>query len=155
MQDYHGIRAWKKAHALAINIHRLTKTFPRTGYASLKDQLMRSAESIEFTIVEGSAAATPKEFARFLDMSIKSSSELEAQLQTGNDYGIVPDQDWRSYTNEVRDIRKMTWGLRQKVLGNEAPNPKEPSPSKEPSRSISHRKRTTDNGQRKTPSSEN
>jgi four helix bundle protein len=155
MQDYHRIRAWKKAHALAINIHRLTRTFPRTGYASLKDQMMRSAESIEFTIVEGSAAATPKEFARFLDMSIKSSSELEAQLQTGNDYGVVHDQDWRSYTDEVRDIRKMTWGLRQKVLGNEAPNSKHASTPKEPSKSISHSKRKTDDGKRKTPSSEN
>ena len=155
MQDYHRIRAWEKALALAINIHRLTKMFPRTGYASLKDQMMRSAESIEFTIVEGSAAATAKEFARFLDMSIKSSSELEAQLQMGNDYGVVHDRDWRSCTDEVRDIRKMTWGLRQKVLGNEAPNPKEPSTSTEPSRSISHGKRKTDNGTRKTPSPEN
>lgn len=87
-------------------------------------------------------------------MSIKSSSELEAQLQTRNDY-VVDDRDWRSYTDEVRDIRKMTWGLRQKVLGNEAPNARESSTSKEPSKSISHRKRKTGNGKRKTPSSEN
>jgi four helix bundle protein len=131
MQDYHGIRAWKKAHALAINIHRLTRTFPRTGYASLKDQIMRSAESIALTIVEGAGAATAKEFARFLDMSIKSSSELEAQLDIGKGYGIVSHRDWGSLTNESLERESTRRG---------------PSVTEEPK---------TDNGQRTTSSSEN
>jgi four helix bundle protein len=167
MQDYHGIRAWKKAHALAISIHRLTRTFPRTGYASLRDQLMRSAESIAFTIIEGSGAATPKEFARFLDMSIKSSSELEGQLELGNGYGVVSNHDCRSLSEQVREIRKMTWGLRRKVLGEESPgnevnstdedlstpenpglnsNRRGPSVTEEPE---------THDGERRTPSPEN
>jgi four helix bundle protein len=166
MQDYHSIRAWKKAHALAINIHRLTRTFPRTGYASLKDQLMRSAESVAFTIVEGSGAATPKEFARFLDMSIKSSSELEAQLDLGKDYGVVSHPDWRSLTDQVREIRKMTWGLRQKVLGQESSKPRDPSIPQDPSTAELPETPTnrrgpsvtgepeTDNGERGTPSPE-
>lgn len=167
MQDYHGIRAWKKAHALAINIHRLTRTFPRTGYASLKDQIMRSAESIAFTIVEGAGAATAKEFARFLDMSIKSSSELEAQLDMGKGYGIVSHRDWGSLTNEVREIRKMTWGLRRKVLGEESPDPGAASTPEDASTPESLERESTrrgpsvteqpktDNGERNTPSSEN
>jgi len=125
MQDYHKIRAWKEAHALAIDIQQLTRTLPRTGYASLRDQMMRSAQSIAFTIVEGSGAATPKEFARFLDIAIKSSSELEAQLEMGLAYGVVTDRDWRTHSARVRAIRKMTWGLRQKVLGKESSKPDE------------------------------
>jgi four helix bundle protein len=89
-----------------------------------------SAESIAFIIVEGAGDATPKEFARFLDMSIKSASELESQLDLGNGYGVVRHRDWRSYTDEVREIRKMTWALRQKVLGTEPPKPNDPSPPK-------------------------
>jgi four helix bundle protein len=80
---------------------------------------MRSAESVAFTIVEGCGAATANEFARFLDMSIKSLSELEEQLQLGRDYGIITESDWRSNTEQVRIIRKMTWSLRRQVLGND------------------------------------
>jgi hypothetical protein len=83
-------------------------------------------------------------------MSIKSSSELEVQLKTGNDYGIVPDRDWRSCTDEPRDIREMTWGFRQRVLGTEAPESKKLLTAKDPSKSISHGKRNTDNRKRKT-----
>jgi len=144
VQDYHRIRAWKKAHALAIDIHRLTKSFPR-GYGSLRSQIMRSAESVPFNIVEGCGAATPKEFARYLDISIKSLSEIEGQLELGNDYGIITDLDCRTRAEDVRVIRKMTWSLRERVLGND------------PSRSIGdtqprtdNRKRKTENGKRKT-----
>jgi four helix bundle protein len=146
MQDYHRIRAWKKAHALAIDIHRLAKNFPR-GYGSLRSQIMRSAESVPFNIVEGCGAATPKEFARFLDISIKSLSEIEGQLELGNDYGIITDLDCHTRAEDVRVIRKMTWSLRERVLGND------------PSTSIGDtttenrqqkRKQKTENGKRKT-----
>lgn len=43
--------------------------------------MIRAAESITTNIVEGCGAATRREFARFLDISIKSTSELEYQLQ--------------------------------------------------------------------------
>ena len=142
MQDYHRIRAWKKAHALAIDIHRLAKSFPR-GYGSLRSQIMRSAESVPFNIVEGCGAATPKEFARFLDISIKSLSEIEGQLELGNDYGIITDLDCHARAEDVRVIRKMTWGLRERVLGND------------PSKSIGdtttgNQQQKTENGKRKT-----
>ena len=155
MRDYHRLEIWRRAHALAIAVHETARGLRGNSFTALRSQLTRAADSVAATIVEGCGASSARDFARFLDMSIKSSSELEAQLQTGNDYGIVHDRDWRSFTDEVRDIRKMTWGLRQKVLGNEAPNPKKPSTPKEPSRSISHGKRKTDNGKRKTPSPEN
>jgi four helix bundle protein len=45
-------------------------------YTELKSQITRAAESTGYNIVEGSADATRKEFARFLDVSIKSTSEV-------------------------------------------------------------------------------
>ena len=68
---------WQRAHALAIAIHKLAHPFGRAGYAHLRGQLARAADSIESNIVEGCGADTNKEFARFLDMSIKSANETE------------------------------------------------------------------------------
>ncbi|HEY9225348.1 MAG TPA: four helix bundle protein [Gemmatimonadaceae bacterium] len=118
MQDFHKVRAWQKAHALAISIRRLTDGFPRTGYARLRNQMIAAAESIADNIAEGCGAATSAEFARFLDMSIKSTSELENQLERGHGYKVLRTDEWRKHVDEVCLVRKMTWGLRRTVLSS-------------------------------------
>jgi four helix bundle protein len=55
--------------------------------------MIRAAESIVFNIVEGCGARSRKEFARFLDVSIKSCSELEAELELAKDYGVLDPGD--------------------------------------------------------------
>jgi len=55
MQDYRRLRVWTMAHAHILNIRRETHRFPRTGYASLKSQMIRAADSIAFNIIEGCA----------------------------------------------------------------------------------------------------
>lgn len=83
MRDYKELVVWQRAHALTIDIRRATKSFPRSGYAALLSQIVRAAESIAMNIVEGCFAASQKDFARFLDISIKSSGEVEYQAATG------------------------------------------------------------------------
>ena len=46
MQDFKHIVAWRRAHALAIALHKLTNGFGRAGYAHLQAQLTRAADSI-------------------------------------------------------------------------------------------------------------
>ena len=75
MRDFKRIKAWQRAHALSVALHKGTKRFPRAGYARLRAQLTGAVDSIKDTIAEGCGAATNKEFARFLDMSIKPASE--------------------------------------------------------------------------------
>ena len=119
MQDYHELRVWQKAHALAIAIRKVSRTFPKGGYTRLKMQLVDAAESIPGNIVEGCGAPTQKEFARFLGISIKSSSETEYWLLLARDHGILREQTWQYLTDEVTDVRRMLYGLRTKVLAAE------------------------------------
>jgi len=79
MRDFKRIKAWQRAHALSVALHKRTKRFPRAGYARLRAQLTAAVDSIKDTIAEGCGAATNKEFARFLDMSIKSANETEGR----------------------------------------------------------------------------
>jgi four helix bundle protein len=88
--------------------------------------LLKSAESIADSIAEGAAASTNAEFARFLDMSIKSSSELENQIERSHGYGLIRDDERAELINAVCDVRKMTWGLRKSVLGQKPPPPPPP-----------------------------
>ena len=126
MQDYRKLRVWKKSFGLALDARRATEGFPRQGYASLKDQIIRAAESIVFNVVEGCGAGTQKEFGRFLSIAIKSAIELEAQLELAHGYGSLSDEGWQALSAAVIDTRRMLYGLRKRVL------------ALDPSRSISH-----------------
>lgn len=74
-----------------------------------------AGESIAFNIVEGCGANSPREFARFLDIGIKSASELEYQLALARDYGVLRNRDWQSLSAATIDVRRMLYGLRTKV----------------------------------------
>jgi four helix bundle protein len=116
MRDFKRIKAWQRAHALAIVLHKRTRRFPRAGYARLGAQLTGAADSIKDTIAEGCGAATNKEFARFLDMSIKSANETEGHLLSTRDLDLFSLDEWQKFTVETIEIRKMIYTYRKKVI---------------------------------------
>jgi len=116
MRDFKRIKAWKRAHALGIAIHRLSAGFPRAGHAHLRSQLTRAADSIATNIVEGCGAATRKELARFLDISIKSANETEYHLLKARDHNLISPDEWNRFTAETVEVRKMIFGYRKQVL---------------------------------------
>jgi four helix bundle protein len=96
----------------------------------------RAAESIPSNIVEGRASASRKEFAHHLNVSIKSTSEVDYQLELARDYRILPYDVWRRLAREAMEIRKMLTALRQAVLRSieQADMPGPPRPSLEPTK---------------------
>jgi four helix bundle protein len=83
------------------------------GYGA---QLTTAAESIADNIVEGCGAASNKEFARFLDMSIKSANETEYHLLKARDLGLIREDEWQRLSAETIEIRKMIYAYRKKIL---------------------------------------
>jgi four helix bundle protein len=78
--------------------------------------MITSAESVVFNIVEGCGASGAKEFARFLDISIKSTCELEYQLELAVEADLLKDSVGVPLGDEAVEIRRMLCGLRRKVL---------------------------------------
>jgi four helix bundle protein len=117
MQDYKRLHVWARAHAHNLELRKACNRFPRTGFTALKSQMTTAAESIAFNIVEGCGASTNKEYARFLEISIKSAFELEYQLLLSRDYGVLALAAWQDLSKETVEIRKMLYGLRKTVLG--------------------------------------
>ena len=118
MQDFRHIIAWQRAHALAIAIHKATTHFGRAGYSHLRSQLTGAADSIPANIVEGCGAETNKEFARFLDISIKSANETEYHLLEAHDLEVLTPETWRRFNDETIEIRKMVYVYRKRVLSS-------------------------------------
>ena len=116
MQDFRRLVVWDRAHKLVLSVRRAVRSFSRSERGTLKSQMVTSAESVAFNIVEGCGASRPKEFARFLDISIKSTCELEYQLQLATDCGLLSSRIGPPLSSEAVEIRRMLCVLRRRVL---------------------------------------
>jgi four helix bundle protein len=120
MQDFRKLSVWQKAHTVSVNIYRLSTDLPRSGNASFISQVRRAAESIPANIAEGAGRGTDSDFARFLQIAIGSSTELESHLQFAADIGMIPPALFDARKGEVVEVRKMLIGLRKKLLSDQS-----------------------------------
>ncbi len=111
MQDYRQLSVWRKAHALALNIHRLSEGIPHRDNAGLVGQIRRASLSIPANIAEGSSREGDKDFIKFLQIAIGSATELEYHLQFAADTAQIPRTEFDSRHPEVIEIRRMLFGL--------------------------------------------
>lgn len=70
---------WRKAIALAAQVHEVTSHFPGHARQTLSYQMRRCAVSVASNIAEGAARSSRAEFIRFVDIARGSLSELETQ----------------------------------------------------------------------------
>jgi len=115
MQNYRQLLVWRKAHAVALNIHRITDTIPRKNNSGLIGQIRRSALSIPANIAEGCSRATDADFAKFVQVAIGSASELEYHLHFSADAGLLPRDEFAARHLEVVEVRRMLIGLLKKL----------------------------------------
>ena len=87
MKDFRELKIWQKAHALTLEVYRVTAESPRSELSGLTRQLRRAASSIPCNIAERCDRGSDADFARFLQMALGSASELEYQLLLCHDLG--------------------------------------------------------------------
>lgn len=92
---------------------------PRTGNTELIDQIRRSSQSIPANIAEGCGRQTNRDFARFLQIAIGSSTELEYHLQFCADADIAGKVECDARIAETVKVRKMLIGLVKRVQGSD------------------------------------
>ena len=118
VSDYKKLSVWRKAHALALNVHRVAVKLRGTEYASLRSQMMRASMSIPTNIVEGVGQESRKEFARFLRFALNSSSELEYHITVAHAIEAIEAADFDSLIAQTIEVRKMLHGLLKRVTSD-------------------------------------
>ena len=121
MHDYHRLLVWKKSHAIAVAVHRLTMCIPRAHNSELIDQMRRAALSIPANIADGSCRPTDKDFAKYLGIALASASELEYHLEFAADTELIERSLSEARRADAVEIRKMLVGLirRMRARGSE------------------------------------
>ena len=87
LSDFKRLRVWEKAHAVALRVYAITRSFPREETYGLVSQMRRAATSVGSNLAEGCGRGARKEMAYFLRVATGSSQELRYQLILGRDLG--------------------------------------------------------------------
>jgi four helix bundle protein len=111
MQNYHRLPVWRKGHAIALAIDTLTRDLPRGRHAGLVGQLQRASLSIPANIAEGASRATDKDFAKFLQVAIGSTTEVEYHLEFAADAAIISREEFERRQIELIEVRRMLTGF--------------------------------------------
>jgi four helix bundle protein len=113
--DFKKLEVWRKAHSLALYVHRVALGIRGSPYISLRNQIIRASMSIPANIVEGREQKSDLEFARFLRYALGSASELEYHLIIARDIRVIESDDFISLVRQVKDVRMMLFGFLKKL----------------------------------------
>jgi four helix bundle protein len=121
MSNFKKLDVWSDAHALVLDIYRVTGAFPRAEQFGLTSQIRRAAISIPANLAEGSGRDTQRDFARFTSIALGSADELEYLLILARDLGYLDDD---SLSARVQSIARQLVRLRQRAQKNTRSMPK-------------------------------
>jgi len=107
MHNFRKLNIWVKSIEFVTDIYRITNSFPKEEKFGLVSQMQRSAVSIPTNIAEGSAKSSNKDFARFIEMSIGSSYELETELLVSNNLSYINKETFLQIQNKLIELQKM------------------------------------------------
>ena len=115
MMPFERFLAWRLCHALALRTYEVTRAWPSEERFGLIAQARRAASSAASNIAEGSAKRGRGEFARFLDISLGSLSELSYWFLLARDLKFLAGTDWSELDQQRDEAGKATWGLYRRV----------------------------------------
>src|SRR3954451_5338314 len=111
MVPYERFDAWKAAHQLALQVYRVTESWPVNERYGLTMQIRRAALSAPTNIAEGSAKRGSREFRRYLDIALGSLSEVSYLLRFTRDRGILDEEGFRALDDLRNRAGQLTWRL--------------------------------------------
>lgn len=116
MRNFRNLEVWNEALELATRIYLLTKSFPKEEKYGMCSQIKRAAISIPSNIAEGSSRRTKHDFARFLDLSLGSSFELESQIELAVKIKFIESNKAKPIQNDLQKIQRRINALRTAIL---------------------------------------
>jgi four helix bundle protein len=117
VKDYRQLAVWQQGHALALELYRITKSFPKEELFGLTSQLRRAAISIPANIAEGCGRDGDAELKRFLNISLGSACEVDYFILLSSELGYLPKADVEPLGERCLKLRRQLGAFIQKLKG--------------------------------------
>jgi four helix bundle protein len=108
---FRDLLVWQKSMQLAVEVYKLTKSFPREEVYGLTSQIRRSAISIPSNIAEGHGRLNVAEFRQFLGIARGSTYELQTQLELAQSLEFTSADQAELSSRLSQEIGRMIFAL--------------------------------------------
>ena len=108
---------FRKAYRVALDVHKLSQSFPKSEQFELASQLRRSSKAICANLAEGRARqqGSSAEFRRFVLIALGSTDESTLWCRFAKDLGYLDQGTHDDLEARFREIARMLNGLAQKL----------------------------------------
>jgi len=106
MRDFKDLEIWSESHQVALEIYKVTRSFPPEEKFGLISQMRNSASFIPTNIAEGCGRGSDRELKRFCDVSMGSASELEYQLILMKDLDYLSGEQYFELNEKLIRFKK-------------------------------------------------
>ncbi len=114
-RSYRDLKVWQRSLDLAIEIYRVTRSFPKEELYGLVTQVRRAAVSIPSNIAEGYGRYHRGDYVRHLSIANGSLKELETQILIANRLGMVEAASLEHFLAETGQLGRMLGSLMRKL----------------------------------------
>ncbi|MGH1397602.1 MAG: four helix bundle protein [Alphaproteobacteria bacterium] len=99
---------YQRAYKTALNIHKLSLTFPKTEQYALADQMRRASKSMCANLAEGFAKGhkSSAEFKRYANIAIGSSEEMLVWIDFAKDLEYINNDQHKDFSENYTIICK-------------------------------------------------
>lgn len=111
IERFEDIQAWQKARELVAETYHLCREGELSKDFGLKDQIRRSAVSIQSNIAEGFGREGNKEFIYFLRIAKGSACEFRSQLYNLLDAKYIQESDFKRLDELSHATERLTGGF--------------------------------------------
>jgi four helix bundle protein len=107
VQDFRHLKVWQAGHSLALDLYKVTQSFPKSELYGLTSQIRRAIVSVAANIVEGSARRTDRATGHYLEIALGSASEVECLILLARDLGLLSAHKQAELEGRISTIRRM------------------------------------------------
>lgn len=110
INSFKDLKVWEKSHLLALNVYRITESFPHKELYGLTSQIRRSIISVPSNIVEGFHRRSINEGVYFYRVALASLEEAKYQLLFARDFKYIDSEKYNEIVSLFDEVGKMLNG---------------------------------------------
>ena len=114
--NFEKLRVWHDSKELALNIYRISTSFPDDEKFGLVSQIRRASVSICSNLAEGNSNSSLKHQARYSNIAYSSAMEVLNQLIIASELGYVKKSDYTFLRRKIEGITNKINSLRNYQL---------------------------------------
>lgn len=112
---FSDLKVYKKLFMLALEVNKLTMTFPKHELYELGSQVRRSSNSAPANVAEGFGNKHTNIFTECISRSQGEIRETEHRLGVAFKKGYMQKKEFDNFFNQYEECEKMLYGLEKSL----------------------------------------